>query len=228
MKNKKILKKRLGIFFLMSVFCMGLAIRLSGTDFSLANSQKTYITYKKEDSTKQELDTLNKLKHDLYEFQKLGALKIGKDNMFYPTHKSNISEKMLETAMQDTDLKGNAKSFIKVEKKYGVNALYLLAIANHESDFGQSRIAKEKYNLFGFNAIDSDPYNGASKFKSLDEGIQVVGKKIKDLYLTEDGTYFEGYSSYAMNKNYASDKHWGEKVNNHMEIIAKKILRSYK
>ncbi|MFR2832170.1 MAG: glucosaminidase domain-containing protein [Finegoldia magna] len=224
MKNKKLMKKRVGIFLLMIVFCACLIINYSENYFSFSKK----ITYQKSELEDNELKTLNKLEKDLAEFKRVGALKITEDNMFYPTHKSQISERMLEVALEGTDLKGNAHSFIKVEKKYGVNALYLLAIANHESDFGQSRIAKDKNNLFGFNAVDSDPYNGASQYNSLDEGIQDIGKKIKILYLSDNGKYFKGYNSYAMNKNYASDKNWGEKVNNHMILIAEKILSSYK
>ena len=224
MKNKKLIKKRVAVFLLLLVFCACLIINYSENYFSFSNK----ITYQKSELEDNELKTLNKIEKDLAEFKKVGALKITEDNMFYPTHKSQISERMLEVALEGTDLNGNAHSFIKVEKKYGVNALYLLAIANHESDFGQSRIAKDKNNLFGFNAIDSNPYNGASQYNSLDEGIQDIGKKIKILYLSDNGKYFKGYNSYAMNKNYASDKNWGEKVNNHMILIAEKILSSYK
>lgn len=224
MKNKKILKKRFAIFILMIGFCFCLVVNFSGNYLGFGGVK----THKKSELNPQELQTLDKIKKDLDVFKSKGALKISEDNIFYPIHKSGISERMLEVCLEDTALRGNAHSFIKVEKKYGVNAIYLLAIANHESNFGESRIAKDKKNLFGFNAIDSNPYNGASEYESLDKGIQEIGKKIKILYLSENGKYFKGYNSYAMNKNYASDKNWGEKVNNHMIMIAEKILNSYK
>ena len=119
MKNKKIMKKRVGIFILMIVFCACLIINYSGNYFSFSKQ----ITHEKSELKDNEMKTLNKLQEDLKEFKKVGALKITEENIFYPTHKSQISERMLEVTLEGTDLKGNAHSFIKVEKKYGVNAV---------------------------------------------------------------------------------------------------------
>lgn len=56
---------------------------------------------------------------------------------------------------------GVAKSFIRIQDEYGISALGLLAIACCESNYGVSHIAVGKQNLFGWGAVDSDPYNGA-------------------------------------------------------------------
>lgn len=56
---------------------------------------------------------------------------------------------------------GVASAFIRIQDEYGVSALGLLAIAFNESRFGTSHIALAKQNLFGWGAVDSDPFNGA-------------------------------------------------------------------
>ena len=44
-------------------------------------------------------------------------------------------------------------AFVDAERKYGVNARFLLAAAVHESSWGRSYISRVKHNLFGYNAI---------------------------------------------------------------------------
>ena len=58
----------------------------------------------------------------------------------------------------------NAQYFYYVEKQYNINGLFVAAIGIHESNWGTSKIAKDKKNLFGYGAYDSNPYNGAYQF----------------------------------------------------------------
>ena len=63
-------------------------------------------------------------------------------------------DEYLESA---TSLPPLGAAFIAAEKKYGVNARFLLAAALHESGWGTSYISRVKHNLFGYNAYDRDP-----------------------------------------------------------------------
>ena len=54
-----------------------------------------------------------------------------------------------------------AEAFIQIQTEYGVSAIGLLAIACLESNYGTSHIAMDKQNLFGWGAVDSNPYDGA-------------------------------------------------------------------
>ncbi|RND01810.1 SH3 domain-containing protein, partial [Lysinibacillus halotolerans] len=124
--------------------------------------------------------------------------------------------------------------FVEVGKKYGVNALYLAAHAIHESNFGKSTIALDRYNLFGYGAYDLVPYLGAVKFDSIKQNIEFIAQKIKATYLGNSwhnqGTYL-GYSvksiagsrvdslSKGMNFYYATDEKWGELIARHMTNI---------
>lgn len=118
-------------------------------------------------------------------------------------------------------LNGLGEVFKKAEKETGVNALYLLAHAIHESSWGTSKIAADKHNLYGIRAIDADAYNSAKEFASFEECILYAANYIKDNYLTPgDRKYY--YGSFLGNKGagvtsfYASDAYWGQKIAGHM------------
>lgn len=108
------------------------------------------------------------------------------------------------------------RAFISAQNQYGVNALYLLAHAIHESAWGSSQIAQQKDNLFGFGAVDSDPYNGAKKFASYKGCIDYVANYVDQQYQDPAGAYFYGdmlgNKETGMNVKYASDPYWGQEI----------------
>ncbi|MDY0395610.1 glucosaminidase domain-containing protein [Virgibacillus halophilus] len=118
-------------------------------------------------------------------------------------------------------------SFIAAQNQYGVNALYLLAHAIHESAWGSSAIAQTKYNLFGFGAVDSDPYNGAKKFNSYQDGINYVAQYVAHQYQNPKGSYYHGAmlgnKAAGMNAKYASDPLWGQQIAGYMYRIDKAL-----
>jgi Putative peptidoglycan binding domain/Mannosyl-glycoprotein endo-beta-N-acetylglucosaminidase/CHAP domain len=94
----------------------------------------------------------------------------------------------------------------------GLNPIFILAFAIHESGWGRSQIAKVKNNLFGWGAFDADPFNKAWSFDSYQECIDVVMKTIKQIYLTTGGTYFNGTTLKGMNVKYATDNNWASGI----------------
>ncbi|WP_349408655.1 S-layer homology domain-containing protein [Pseudalkalibacillus sp. SCS-8] len=114
-------------------------------------------------------------------------------------------------------LVGLGKNFKQAEAEYGINALYFLAHAIHESNWGTSQIAQSKYNLFGWKATDTNPGENATTFKSFEDGInRVAGEFIKPGYFNlKNWKYngaFLGNKSRGMNVRYASDPYWAEKI----------------
>ena len=106
-----------------------------------------------------------------------------------------------------TRLVGYGKFFVKAEREYGINAIFMAAIALHESNLGTSRIAIEKNNLFGWGAYDESPFSSATTFPSIEVGIMYVTSRIKDFY------YSNGYTTpEKVGMRYASDPDWAEKV----------------
>jgi hypothetical protein len=143
---------------------------------------------------------------------------------------SNISARALDKYLEGTPMGGLGAYFIAAEKRYSVNAQYLCAHAVHESDFGRSRIARDKKNLFGFGAYDRNPYENAKSFSSFEECIYYVAEYIAENYLAPTGKYYNGPTLKGMNVKYATDPYWAEKIARHMAKIEEvaKNMKDYK
>ncbi len=98
----------------------------------------------------------------------------------------------LEKYCLQKKLSGLSWAFVDASSAYKVNILHIIAHAILESDWGQSKIAVNKNNLFGFKAYDSSPYVSAGKFQSYSACIMEWTKWLLDNYLWEDGKYFNG------------------------------------
>ena len=116
----------------------------------------------------------------------------------------------LRKSNANSPLIGLGKHFISVAEKYKMNAGFLLSHAILDSGWGTSCIAQDKKNLFGFRAVDSDQYNGATAFKTWEEGIDFCAAYIDKQYLTPSGNL--GDKAQGMNVMYASDENWGQKL----------------
>ena len=108
-------------------------------------------------------------------------------------------------------LENKGATFKEAEEHYHINAFYLLAHSALESDWGRSKIAKDKNNFFGITAYDTTPYLSAKTFDDVDKGILGATKWIKENYI-DRGRTFLGNKASGMNVEYASDPYWGEKI----------------
>ncbi len=126
---------------------------------------------------------------------------------------------MLDTYVKNMPLAGLGKTWIEAEEKWCVNAVFLCALACHESDFGRSRIAQDKKNLYGLRAFDGDPYNSAKSYGSFKESIEDVCSLLVRRYLYPSGSFYNGPTPAGINVKYATDKNWAFKVINHMLLI---------
>jgi len=129
---------------------------------------------------------------------------------------------MLDNYVKDTPLYGLGGAWITAEEAWRVNAVFLCALACHESDFGRSRIAREKNNLYGYMAYDSDPYGSAKSYAKFEDSIEDVCSLLVRNYLYPSGKYYNGPTPAGINVRYASDKGWAQKVVNHMLKIINK------
>jgi len=128
----------------------------------------------------------------------------------------------------------NSDYFYYIEDEYGINGIFVASIGIHESAWGTSKIAKDKYNLFGYGAYDSNPYNGAYTFSSYSESIDLIARVLVKHYLNPKGTsiydgqvatgkYYSGNTVFDVNKKYATDKNWANCVYKYMEYLYSKI-----
>ncbi|MBR0461476.1 MAG: glucosaminidase domain-containing protein [Erysipelotrichaceae bacterium] len=110
---------------------------------------------------------------------------------------------------------GHGQDFIDAQNSYGINALILFAMACHESSYGRSNYARNRNNLFGWNAHDSNPGN-ASSFASVTACInEQAGINLRGYVDITDGRFFSsslGNKGSGLNVKYASDPNWGAQI----------------
>ena len=129
-------------------------------------------------------------------------------NLINSQSKVDSSSKMYNTGV----------SFFNYQNTYGVNALLMIGVAANESAWGTSNIAKNKNNLFGINAVDSNP-GQANSFTSVDTCIKDYAETyLSKRYLRAGYTYYHGAflgdKGSGINVSWASDPYWGEKAAN--------------
>ena len=135
---------------------------------------------------------------------------------------SNVTSEEIDKMLEGTKLHGLGSAFVEAEQKYGVNALYMMGLACLESGFGNSAFAQKRNNLYGWNAVDSNP-NNASTFKNKKEATLYVASKLQSNYLTEGGVYYEGYSPRAVDVHYCTDKAHADKIVNIVNSLLQKL-----
>jgi len=128
----------------------------------------------------------------------------------------------------------NAEYFYYIEKQYNINGVFVAAVGIHESAWGTSKIARDKNNLFGYGAYDSNPYNGAYSFSNYSESIDLIARVFVKYYINPKGTniyggeqavgtYYNGPTLTGINTKYATDKNWANGVYNHMKHLYNKL-----
>ena len=133
----------------------------------------------------------------------------------------------MEWAIASTGLIGLGKDFRDAGEEVGVNPILLMAMAKHETGNGTSELFKNKRNLFGFNAVDHDPYNQATDFKDERESIFTVAKHLKNEYLDKEGKFYNGISTNGIGTLYATDPDWSKKVDWMMIEVARDMITNY-
>lgn len=139
-------------------------------------------------------------------------------NWYDVTEKSNTTVEQINAALKGTRLAGLGQAYIDAELKYQINAIYLVAITIHESAWGNSRLARNKNNISGFRAYDSNPYHDALYFATKDQCIMRTAQLLRDGYISRGL-----YTIKAVGGRYATDPKWSVKVHS----IAKMIMKRF-
>ena len=137
---------------------------------------------------------------------------------------STINGKISSTSK----LKDLGNDFVNNQNTYGVNALLMASIAINESGWGDSRIAKNKNNLFGLNAVDASPSQSANYYSSVSACIKDFAETyMSKKYLNPNGSNYRGAylgnKASGINVQYASDPYWGEKAANYAYYLGEKL-----
>jgi beta-N-acetylglucosaminidase len=120
-------------------------------------------------------------------------------------------------------IKGLGAYLKEAEVKHNINALLILGMAMHESDFGMSKYALERNNLFGIKAYDSNT-DAAQKFASPNEAVDALANLyLNKNYINPVGAHANGAATgnkaRGFNVKYASDPFWGQKIAGHMHRV---------
>lgn len=119
---------------------------------------------------------------------------------------SGVTADQLSQAL-DTLHPGNgfasASMFTDAEAKYGINALFIAAHAAIESAWGSSYYAATRNNLFGFNAVDSNP-DQASTYPTQGAAVDFYASFLLRNYLMPSGPYFNGSTPHGVFVMYSS------------------------
>lgn len=127
------------------------------------------------------------------------------------TSPSNLSAAHFDALLANTALAGIGSSLVAVEQQYQINGLFTLAVARLESGNGTSRIARDKNNLFGMNAVDGNAYNAAFSYPSKHASIMDFGDRMRRNYFNQGLTTLP-----TINKKYSSSSAWQQKVHSIM------------
>lgn len=125
--------------------------------------------------------------------------------------KSDVTAEQLDATFKN-ELSGCGQYFIEAQKKYGINAEFLAAIAIHESGNGSSLSARRKNNFFGLMGS-----RGILRFDSPQECIDYAANN-----LTKTDGYYFGRGRYTIRRigqRYASDKRWPSRIVSTMKRI---------
>lgn len=95
------------------------------------------------------------------------------------------------------------QAFVNAENEFGISSLFMLAHAAVESAWGTSFYSRDRNNLFGFNAYDSNP-DQASGYASQAASIRFYANFLKTYYLTPGAVYFNGTTPHGIFVKYSS------------------------
>ena len=120
------------------------------------------------------------------------------------TQPSKVSEEEINLLLDNTPLKGTGKDFLEAEKKYGVNALFMVSVAGAESSYGSAPARGTKYNFSGRKKAKG----GFLEFKNFPDSIDSFGAYIQRRYTSNGKTTVQKVQQGGYNPNAS----WSAKI----------------
>lgn len=206
-----------GVLLSVGLFLFGVNLIVRDIDAAAANADKALLKEKSASASKVEIrDTLRvSTVNKVIEKESIPAYSESQIRKLDVSKPSGVTVSDLKLVTQG-DLKGLESAFLKAEKDYGVNCLFVMAIASLESADGT--ICFRPNNMFGY---------GNSGFSSKAEGIDVVSKALAKKYLTPGASLYSGKTISDVNKRYASSSTWDDKVASRMTSYYSTISKNH-
>lgn len=129
----------------------------------------------------------------------------------------------LDKYLEGTKMAGKGAAFLEAQEKYGVNALFLMAITQAESGYGNAPARDKRgikpYNVAGLKKAGGGYQNNASYEACIDS----LGSSLKRLYFRSGKVTVE-----KIRKTFCpGNPKWTAKVVNEMKNISSHILKNY-
>lgn len=99
---------------------------------------------------------------------------------------------------------GLGAAFNEQSRINNIDVLHNIGHGGLESGWGTSKIARDKNNLYGWNAVDNSSYNSAYGFVDFETCIKEWTVWWDKTYLTPGGSQYRGNNEYSVNVVYAS------------------------
>lgn len=134
---------------------------------------------------------------------------------------SGCTAEELEALLAGSGLEGLGECYAEKEQTHGINALFLISVAQLESGFGKSKLAENCNNLGGIkNGSD-----GYMEFPTKQDCVEYQATLLRDDYLDENGKYFEGKTAKDVSQSYCGgSESWYTQVESLMRINFEKIM----
>lgn len=133
--------------------------------------------------------------------------------------KALMQSRFIENDKHDI-IKNNIDLFYNAEQKYGINGMFLLSLAAHESGWGTSKLAINKRNLFGLIGMKFDSYESCIDYAAqrlVRSYLNPKGTIVKGLEKPASGSCYNGNTIASVNIVYAADRSWTTKIFQYME-----------
>lgn len=134
--------------------------------------------------------------------------------------KSNATVHDMTVALSGTGLESVADVYIRAEKEWGVNAMFLVSLTAEESGWGTSDRAVYQNNLTGYAVYGADAEG--EDFTSWSSSIMETAELICNEYLKETGRFHKGISIYNVNELYCPND--GGKWSSNISSIAYSLV----
>lgn len=127
----------------------------------------------------------------------------------------------LESLLKDSGLAELGAFYAEKEQTHGINALFLISVAQLESGFGNSKLAQNCNNLGGIK----NGGDGYMEFPTLQDCVEYQATLLRDDYLAENGKYYSGKTTKDVSKKYCEgSESWYTQVESLMKKNYNKVI----
>lgn len=128
------------------------------------------------------------------------------------TTEEKVSEEELELILEGRKIVEYIPYILQASEENNINIIFLTSLIIWESGWGEN--PNSYNNLYGWVG---------GEYSSIEQSILDIAKKIKDMYLSEDGVYYNGLTLESVNINYNGREEWINGMSDIMLMLYQEI-----